>query len=176
MKLKSCFYNYFSLISLQFLIASKTASFTTWASTSSSPSLTWYIIKCAYMYKQVDICMSFYIEKKKKKDICMSFECVSFVCWERERERERERKHVLIWHQGLSSIFFLTFAPMASKWKLSEQETLAWSTSRPSSSKASNTKTSKPQQLLLLKTSIRKPFSWASTLTCGYIDEIQIIN
>ena len=174
MKLKSCFYNYFSLISLQFLIASKTASFTTWASTSSSPSLTWYIIKCAYMYKQVDICMSFYLEKKEERYMYVFWVCE--FCVLRERERERKREHVLIWHQGLSSFFFLTFAPMASKWKLSEQETLAWSTSRPSSSKASNTKTSKPQQLLLLKTSIRKPFSWASTLTCGYIDEIQIIN
>lgn len=156
MKLKSCFYNYFSLISLQFLIASKTASFTTWASTSSAPSLTWYIIKCAYMYKQVDI--------------CMSFECVWVLCVDREGAR------VNMESKGHSSIFFLTFAPMASKWKLSEQDTLAWSTSRPSSSKASKRKTSKPQQLLLLKTSIRKPFSWASTLTCGIIEEIHIIN
>lgn len=54
----------------------------------------------------------------------------------------------------------------ASKRKQFEQETLAWRTSRPSSSKASNTNTSKPRQLLSVNTLITKPLSKASTPTC----------
>jgi len=56
-----------------------------------------------------------------------------------------------------------TLFPKASKLKLSAQETLAWSTSRPSSSKASNINTSNPWQLLWLSTFITKPSSCIST-------------
>lgn len=54
----------------------------------------------------------------------------------------------------------------ASRRKQSEQETLASDNSRPSSSKASNMKTSKPGQFLSENTFIMNPFSRVSTVTC----------
>ena len=60
----------------------------------------------------------------------------------------------------------VTIIPSTSKQKLSEQETLAWRTSRPRSSKASKMKTSSPGHLLCVNTLIKKPLvSCASTFT-----------
>lgn len=62
--------------------------------------------------------------------------------------------------------YTLTSPPIASSRKLSEQETLASNTLRPSSSKASNMDTSRPGQLLSEITFTWNPFCRVSTVTC----------
>lgn len=63
----------------------------------------------------------------------------------------------------------------ASRRKLSEQETLASSTSRPNSSNASSIDTSKPGQFFSENTFIRNPFSRVSTFTCWKVQVQKVI-
>ena len=77
---------------------------------------------------------------------------------EKNKRRERiNRLYILA--------YYLTSPPTASSWKLSSQETLASSTSSPSSSKASSIATSIPGQFLSENTLMRKPLSRVSTVT-----------
>lgn len=97
-------------------------------------------------------------------NLCHKFE---YVTWRMIKIIDTFRDYIII-SRVLSECFtslLLTLIPNASKQKLSTQEALAWSTTRPSLSKASNINANNPWQLLWLNTLIRYPSSCCSTLS-----------
>lgn len=83
---------------------------------------------------------------------------------------------VLVHIEHKKDMVLLTSPPTACNWKISEQETLASSTSRPSSSNASSIETSKPGQFFSENTLIRKPLSRVSTVTCPKYNKINSVS
>lgn len=74
------------------------------------------------------------------------------------------RKH--LWCKFMLTKYCLTFPPTAWNRNVSVQVALASSTLRLISSNDSNIETNRPGQLFAEKTSITKPFSVVSTVTC----------